>query len=182
MPNWQSVINDFAKTLITLSSAVLAASITVASNFFEEGSSEFYLLGGAWLFLFVSIVASLFSITKLISHLKTANDTQAKLNAIRGANTSYITFGMATFLFLLIGVSLVFCRPDEQKPGLGEARERFLRDIYEETRGWRIVRLGSDAQEGKLTFILENVKGPERLGVGIIIENDRYILVLVEES
>lgn len=184
MQGWQTVINEFAKTLITLSTAVLAASITIAGNFFEPGSFEFYAIGAAWLFLFLSIVSSLFSITKLINHLKISNDTTEKNRTIFGANMSYIMFGLAGLSFLVAGGFVVFGQSTDheltEEQALNMAESALLREGYGESREWQLAYLAPRLPKDGFVMLFRRNDSMKRLAIAVVPEEDGNTLALVE--
>jgi hypothetical protein len=77
-PNKWSLLNDYSKTVVTLASALLAATVTFADKLLLLSSGSGiarYALYCIWVFLFLSIASALYVIGRIHRHLRDQDTT-----------------------------------------------------------------------------------------------------------
>jgi hypothetical protein len=103
-PNQWNVLNDYLKTLITLSSGLLAITVTFMGQFLSSQGSHLpaTLLIAAWAFLVITIVLSILSAAFLISFLRTGTRERP---AIMMANGAFFALFVASLLLVGLGAT-----------------------------------------------------------------------------
>lgn len=103
-PNQWTVLNDYLKTLITLSSGLLAVTVTFMGQFLSSQGSYLpaTLLIAAWAFLVITIVLSILSAAFLVSFLRTGTRERP---AIMMANGAFFALFVASLLLVVLGAT-----------------------------------------------------------------------------
>ena len=106
LEGWQTVTNDYSKTIITLSAAFLAFTVTFWKEILppEAYDNWYLLLVLVWCLLLIAIGAALLSAGLLVRVLL-GEDKNSLL--MFSANFSYCCFGLAAIEFLGLGFAVL---------------------------------------------------------------------------
>jgi hypothetical protein len=115
LPNRWNVLNEYSKTIITLSSALLALTVTFSDKLVSVSATTYsrYFIAVSWILLLVSIIFGLLVAASVYNYLKkketstenTIGDIEKiEMNARKCANRSYVSFGLAAIVFVFWGL------------------------------------------------------------------------------
>lgn len=99
---------DAVSQVITLSTAILAVSLTFSKDWASKAtSSQKHLLEGGWLLLLISTVMGVFSLS-VLAGLATENDPSLRDKMLTIPwGIQLVAFGLALLLFLLFGFAVI---------------------------------------------------------------------------
>ena len=152
LEGWQSVTNDYSKTIVTLSTAFLAFTVTFWQNVLPPEIHErgFWLLIAIWICLFVAIAAALYSagyLVRLLMHGTHQN------HLMWAANISYFSFGTAAVLLLALGVLSQFADPPWTEARALELAESVLKSSDPDAAGsWQLDSMHSAGNAQSMLF------------------------------
>jgi MFS family permease len=155
LEGWQSITNDYSKTIITLSSAFLAFTVTFWDNVLPPSIQDtwFWLLILIWVFLIVAIASALFA-AGLLVRLLLRKGTRRRLMC--AANLSYFAFGLASLLFLALGAIAQFAEaPWTDADALALARTVLDESDSGDTGDWRFVSMNVSGDSHAAFFVDE---------------------------
>lgn len=103
-PSGWFVLNDFTKTIVTLSSALFALSVTFSANLLGKTTAQYQiiLLVASWVGLALSIAFGVASQGFLINYLREGRNGAA---AVACANLSFLLVACSVLLFLAFGLA-----------------------------------------------------------------------------
>ncbi|ANB74986.1 hypothetical protein AYM40_21365 [Paraburkholderia phytofirmans OLGA172] len=103
-PSGWFVLNDFTKTIITLSSALFALSVTFSANLLGKTTAEYQivLLVASWVGLALSIAFGVASQGLLINYLRVGKNGGATVGC---ANLSFLLVSVSVLLFLAFALA-----------------------------------------------------------------------------
>ena len=102
-PNAWAVLVEYTKTLVTLASALLALTVTFASQIVPKGVQdvERWALIAAWGFLIFTIICAIWSAAFVVNVLF---HDRKKRGAVFLANCAFFGLVLATAAFLVVGI------------------------------------------------------------------------------
>lgn len=165
LEGWQTVTNDYSKTIITLSTAFLAFTVTFWQNVLPPPIQDewYWLLILIWVCLFVAIATALYSAGALVG-LLLSRGTRKRLMC--AANLSYFAFGTAAVLFLLLGaISQFAAAPWTEVEALALTKSVLEESDSERKGNWKLVSMNASGDAYTVFFIDEANKRNATLSV-----------------
>ena len=103
-PSAWEIIHEYTKTIITLSTAILAFTITFSEKLTGSNpvASIKWLIGITWSLLVLAIIFGLLSAASLSNHLRKKQESKT---CILHANISFFLLVFAGILFVIIGLT-----------------------------------------------------------------------------
>lgn len=163
------VVNDYTKTVVTLSAAFLAFTGTFASSFLSS-SRGFPWWGGmlilTWVFLVTAIASALYAAGGLTNHLRALERPQNQSKPVQSvaafilpANISYVAFLLASGLFLIAVLGRSFPQdPNVESQEAVALAHRYVTDLDSVwATGARLKRIQWVSNTSEWEIILEAV-------------------------
>lgn len=143
-PSAWTVLNDFSKTIITLSTALFALSATFSANLIGKTTSTYQvvILLVSWSALALSIAASVASQGFLINYLQ---DGRNRTAAVFCANASFDLMAGAVLLFVFFG--MVTFRDGASQPKDVLSNIDRAREVARQTAGLQMSDLTMESAE-----------------------------------
>jgi len=153
-PNPWAVMNDFTKTVITLSSGLLVITVTFLNQLLKSNveASAGIILAGMWVSLILSMLAGLLAAAFTINYLKYGKRGNL---AIFAANTAFFLLLLAGMFMGWFGIKrLTYSSKEMDIPAaIGLAQESLNSTTNQYGTDWVVTNLSLD--EANNTYILD---------------------------
>lgn len=183
-PSGWFVLNDFTKTIITLSSALFALSVTFSANLLGKTTAEYQimLLVLSWVGLALSIALGVASQGFLINYLREGKNGGA---AVGCANVSFLLVAVSVLLFLAFALATF--------NGAGSSSSDVLsvlpkaRDAVHQASGIPTLQMKSESatlqeREKTIEYVFSTGAGSEKYRVTWDISTGKTIRIVKETA